>query len=324
MEKAVQTAVGILNGLEYLHNRQIIHRDLKPANILLQGDTPRLADFGISRAVRSTISSQSQNISGTFAYMSPEALDGRRSFQTDIWSVGVNLYRLVTNALPFPQPEPSSLMMAIMMKDYAPLPDFVPVDLKNIIAKALAKDPGMRYRTAGEMREDLRRVLQSRGYLSFTSEEKHQNRSPILPTTAQPSLYDNEVETVVNLPFRAEEEINFAEEPGNNYFLPGSDLLTPAPPYAERDDDELLEVARQITEKYAEFNVTGQVMHILQGPIVTTYEFKPDAGVKYSRITGLNDDLCLALRAESIRIDRIPERNMWGLKFRIRTMTRFI
>ncbi len=91
IEKAVETTIQILDGLEFLHSRQIIHRDLKPANILLQGKTPRLADFGISRAMRTTAASQSQNISGTFAYMSPEALDGKRSVQTDIWSVGVNL-----------------------------------------------------------------------------------------------------------------------------------------------------------------------------------------------------------------------------------------
>ena len=99
IKQAVEMTVGILNGLEFLHSRNIIHRDLKPANILLQGTTPRLADFGISRAMRTTMASQSQHISGTFAYMSPEALDGRRSVQTDIWSVGVNLYQFLTGTL---------------------------------------------------------------------------------------------------------------------------------------------------------------------------------------------------------------------------------
>ncbi len=63
---------------------------------------------------------------------------------------------------------------------------------------------------------------------------------------------------------------------------------------------------KELTQKTKEFNVTGRVMHICQGPVVTTYEFKPDPGVKYSRVTGLVDDLCLALKAESIRIERIP------------------
>jgi serine/threonine protein kinase len=159
VEKAVQTTIQILDGLEFLHSRNIIHRDLKPANILLQGSTPRLADFGISRAMRTTVASRSQHISGTFAYMSPEALDGKRSTQTDIWSVGVNLYQFLTGELPFPNKEPSVLLASIMLREFAPLPDSVPRGLKRIISKALEKSPENRYKTSQEMREDLRQFL---------------------------------------------------------------------------------------------------------------------------------------------------------------------
>ncbi len=62
VQRAIETTIQILDGLEFLHSRNIIHRDLKPANILLQGNTLRLADFGISRALRTTVASQSQNI----------------------------------------------------------------------------------------------------------------------------------------------------------------------------------------------------------------------------------------------------------------------
>ncbi|HEY0427059.1 MAG TPA: serine/threonine-protein kinase [Pyrinomonadaceae bacterium] len=159
-EKAVETTVKILDGLEFLHSRNIIHRDLKPANILLQGDTPRLADFGISRALRTTASSQSTNVSGTFAYMPPEGFDGKRSIQTDIWSVGVNLYQFLTGNLPYPQKEPSALIAAIMMREFEPLPSNIPQSLKNVVARALAKQPENRYKTAREMRDDLQRVTQ--------------------------------------------------------------------------------------------------------------------------------------------------------------------
>ena len=174
VERAIETTIQILDGLEFLHSRNIIHRDLKPANILLQGRTPRLADFGISRALRTTVASQSQNISGTFAYMSPEALDGKRSIQTDVWSVGVNLYQFLTGTLPFPQKEPSVLFPAIIMREFAPLPDSIPPSLKNVIAKALAKLPENRYASAAVMREDLRRILRGEAVFDFVQSDSYQ------------------------------------------------------------------------------------------------------------------------------------------------------
>lgn len=200
LEKAVETTIKILDGLEFLHSRNIIHRDLKPANILLQGDTPRLADFGISRALRTTASSQSSNVSGTFAYMPPEGFDGKRSVQTDIWSVGVNLYQFLTGRLPFPQKEPSALIAAIMMREFEPLPADVPQNLQNIIAKALAKQPENRYVSAGAMREDLRRVLRSGAVADFIQSNSRQTfpaaqippQQKGAPVSAQNSQDENE------------------------------------------------------------------------------------------------------------------------------------
>lgn len=224
VEKAVETTIQILNGLEFLHSRNIIHRDLKPANILLQGDTPRLADFGISRALKTTVASQSQNISGTFAYMSPEALDGKRSKQTDIWSVGVNLYQLITGKLPYQQNEPSSLIMAIMMKDFEPLPGNIPQNLKTVIAKALAKQPENRYKGAGEMREDLRQFLRIEVVSNPVQPDiaKTQPSVPfsnIPPTQRSAPLssqnFQNETETVVH----ALPTFSLEESPKSSNFL---------------------------------------------------------------------------------------------------------
>ncbi len=100
----------------------------------------------------------------------------------------------------------------------------------------------------------------------------------------------------------------------DDYVLPTTEFLHPSPPHLEQKEEELLAIARELTDKTKEFNVTGRVMHICQGPVVTTYEFKPDPGVKYSRVTGLSDDLCLALKAESIRIDRIPGKAFVGIE----------
>ncbi|MBO0858660.1 MAG: DNA translocase FtsK, partial [Chloracidobacterium sp.] len=99
-----------------------------------------------------------------------------------------------------------------------------------------------------------------------------------------------------------------------NYKLPSTEMLTPPAPRSEMAENELMERARQLAEKCAEFNVSGQVKQISPGPVVTTFEFKPDPGVKYSRITSLVDDLCLALQAESVRIDRIPGKSTVGIE----------
>jgi S-DNA-T family DNA segregation ATPase FtsK/SpoIIIE len=112
-----------------------------------------------------------------------------------------------------------------------------------------------------------------------------------------------------NLPELPKKPQNYDE-----YILPPTDFLTPAQPRIEQKDEALLSIAGELIEKTKEFNVTGRVVHICQGPVVTTYEFKPDPGVKYSRVTGLVDDLCLALKAESIRIDRIPGKAFVGIE----------
>jgi DNA segregation ATPase FtsK/SpoIIIE, S-DNA-T family len=96
--------------------------------------------------------------------------------------------------------------------------------------------------------------------------------------------------------------------------LPSPTLLRMAERSEKVEEDELKECARAIEEKCREFDVGGHVTQINPGPVVTTYEFKPEAGIKYSRITGLADDLCLALRAESILIERIPGKSTVGIE----------
>ncbi len=105
-----------------------------------------------------------------------------------------------------------------------------------------------------------------------------------------------------------------AERRMSGYTLPPSSLLDP--PKAERkvDERELMDAARLLEEKCREFSVEGVVAQIHPGPVVTTYEFKPDAGVKYSKVTGLADDLCLAMQAESVLIERIPGKSTVGIQ----------
>ena len=96
--------------------------------------------------------------------------------------------------------------------------------------------------------------------------------------------------------------------------LPPTDLLQEPAARSAYDTQELKEIAVRIKSKFEEFNVRGSVTQINPGPVVTTFEFKPEAGVKYSRITTLSEDLCLGLQAESILIERIPGKPTVGIE----------
>jgi S-DNA-T family DNA segregation ATPase FtsK/SpoIIIE len=120
---------------------------------------------------------------------------------------------------------------------------------------------------------------------------------------------------------KAEAALPLADEPKppaprkpGTFTLPPASLLDA--PKAERkiDERELMDAAHLLAEKCREFAVEGQVAQIHPGPVVTTFEFKPEAGVKYSKVTGLADDLCLAMQAESILIDRIPGKSTVGIQ----------
>ncbi len=100
----------------------------------------------------------------------------------------------------------------------------------------------------------------------------------------------------------------------SGFKLPASTLLSAGEGPQTVREDELREEAKVLVEKCAEFDVRGQVVQINPGPMVTTFEFKPEAGVKYSRVTGLADDLCLAMRAESILIERMAGKSTVGIQ----------
>jgi S-DNA-T family DNA segregation ATPase FtsK/SpoIIIE len=110
-----------------------------------------------------------------------------------------------------------------------------------------------------------------------------------------------------------------AERRRGEYAMPPLALLDAPKTERKIDERELMEGARLLEEKCREFSVEGAVSQIHPGPVVTTYEFKPDAGVKYSKITSLAEDLCLAMQAESVLIDRIPGKSTVGIQIPNRT-----
>lgn len=115
------------------------------------------------------------------------------------------------------------------------------------------------------------------------------------------------------LPLPEPDRTPVERRPGS-FTLPPVSLLDAPRPETKIDERELMDSARLLEEKCREFSVEGSVVQIHPGPVVTTFEFKPDAGVKYSKVTGLMDDLCLAMQAESVLIDRIPGKSTVGIQ----------
>src|SRR6187397_1915110 len=150
----------MLEALRFAHRHGIIHRDIKPHNILI-GERLKVTDFGIARAGASQMT-EAGSIMGTAQYLSPEQAKGAPVDQTsDLYSVGVVLYELLTGVVPFSGDTP----VEIAMKHLSTVPEppsakraDVPRDLDLVVMRALAKDPSERYQSAEEMEADLRRV----------------------------------------------------------------------------------------------------------------------------------------------------------------------
>ena len=133
--------------------------------------------------------------------------------------------------------------------------------------------------------------------------------------SARPPAIKRPVATTPPLPLGDPETAKApAERRKGGYVLPPVTLLDAPKDHRKIDERQLVEASRLLEEKCREFSVEGVVSAIHPGPVVTTFEFKPDAGVKYSRVTGLADDLCLAMQAESVLIERIPGKATVGVQ----------
>ncbi len=162
--EAVRLLATVADALHYAHGQGVIHRDLKPSNVMLdEGDKPHVMDFGLAKRetgeITMTIEGQ---VLGTPAYMSPEQAGGQVKWtdrRTDVYSLGVMLFQMLTGELPFRGSAQSQIQQR--QTDDAPSPrriePRVPIDLATICLKCLERDPNRRYATAGEFAEDLRR-----------------------------------------------------------------------------------------------------------------------------------------------------------------------
>ncbi len=168
METSVNIGIQICSALDIAHESGIIHRDIKPANIIYsKKNMAKLMDFGIAQLNKQEKESlkltQAGSVLGSIMYISPEQLNdaSKVDSRTDIYSFGMSLYEMLTGHLPFMAENLSNIIMKIIGND-PPVPssfDYrIPKSLDNIILKSLAKNPDMRYQTAGDMKKDLERV----------------------------------------------------------------------------------------------------------------------------------------------------------------------
>jgi serine/threonine-protein kinase len=164
MEEVVKHSVEVCQAVDYAHQRGLIHRDLKPANVMLNvhGDAV-LMDFGIAKIIGGQHHTATGAVIGTALYMSPEQIKGVEvDRRTDIYSLGVMLFEMVSGKPPF---QADSAMSLMMMHVNDPVPDLrqlrpeIPQGLVAVIEKALSKDRNNRFQTAGEMAEALKNAL---------------------------------------------------------------------------------------------------------------------------------------------------------------------
>ncbi len=149
-----------------------------------------------------------------------------------------------------------------------------------------------------------------------TSSEPQSQEIPIRTLEYQPVIRTQPPEEELDdMPsFEAPATSRIPVKRKRSYRLPSTDLLNEIPAGSGYDGLELKTIANRIKSKLEEFNVRGSVVQINPGPVVTTFEYKPEAGIKYSRITTLNEDLCLGLQAESILIERLPGKPTVGIE----------
>ncbi len=161
--EAIDIAVQVAEGLHAAHESGIVHRDMKGANVMVtdKGQV-KIMDFGLAKLKGVSLLTRQGSTLGTVSYMSPEQARGEKvDHRTDIWSLGVVLYEMLTGRLPFAGEFEQSILYAILNTDPEPLTSVrsnIPMDLERVLRKMMAKDPGDRYQSALEIPVDLRAV----------------------------------------------------------------------------------------------------------------------------------------------------------------------
>src|SRR5271169_1053191 len=161
-ERAIRITLALCKALDYIHSQGVVHRDLKPENIMIgPDDQVKLIDFGIAANAgsrRLTFAKLTEAM-GTPDYISPEQVKGKRGdARSDVYSLGIMFYEMLTGQVPFTGPNPLAVMNERLVKDPVPpteLNEEIPPELEEIVFRALERDPRHRYASAHEMEWDL-------------------------------------------------------------------------------------------------------------------------------------------------------------------------
>ena len=163
LDEALNIATQVAEGLQEAHKKGIVHRDIKSANIMVtENKQAKIMDFGLARITESTLVTQEGMTMGTVTYMSPEQARGEEvDFRTDIWSLGVVLYEMLTGKLPFKGEHEQAIVHSILKEKPEPVTDSkpdIPVSIEQVVSKALEKNPEKRYQQVEDLLDDLKSI----------------------------------------------------------------------------------------------------------------------------------------------------------------------
>ncbi len=212
ISEAVNIAIQIAEGLTKAHQKGIIHKDIKPANIIIsEENTVKIIDFGLSILKKSSQPKQLQNKMGTIPYMSPEVIKGKNiDFRTDIWSLGVVLYEMITGKLPFEGEYDQEIIYSILVEELIAITELVPdipKELERILFKVLQKKQEKRYKTMQALQNALKKV---NNYFYINSDPHYLSQQK-----------ETSIEALAVLPLE-----NLSGDPEQEYFTEGmTDVL---------------------------------------------------------------------------------------------------